>query len=105
MKESRVSKIIGIAQDIKHFENSLLKIEGVDDPVSELMRFQFQHSKDQLIKDLIVELLQSGIDFQEIEVFLSRLMVYLSRNNGQGEKLSPLVQSSLQEVERLVAIP
>ena len=104
MTESSVSKIIGIVQDIKHFENSILKTKDMADPMSELMRFQFQHSKDQLIKDLIVELVRSGIDFHEIEDLLSQLTAYLSRKEGQGEKLTPLVQSSLQEVGRLVAI-
>jgi len=104
MKESRISKIVGIAQDIAHFENALLKIKGMDDPMSDIMRFQYQHSKDQLIKDLMVELVQSGVDFREIEDFLSRLTSYLSSREGQGEKLSPIVQSSLQDVERLVVI-
>ena len=55
MTETSVSRIIGIVQDIKHFEDSILKTQGAD-PMSELMRFQFQHSKEQLVKDLIVEL-------------------------------------------------
>ena len=103
MTETSVSRIIGIVQDIKHFEDSILKTQGAD-PMSELMRFQFQHSKEQLVKDLIVELVRSGIDFQEIEDLLARLTAYLSRKEGQGEKISPAVQSSLREVERLVAV-
>lgn len=72
--------------------------------MSELMRFQFQHSKEQLVRELMIELVRSGIDFHEIEDLMARLMTFLSHKVGQGEKPSPVVMSSLREVERLVAI-
>ncbi|MFN0033978.1 MAG: hypothetical protein ACKVUS_02855 [Saprospiraceae bacterium] len=103
MKESRISKIVGIAQDIKHFDNALLKIRTATDPMSEIMRFQFQHSKEQLFKELMAELVLSGIGFREIEGFLAKLTAYLSDHDTKGEPISPVVKASLQEVERLVA--
>jgi hypothetical protein len=91
MKESHISKIVGIAQDLKHFENSLEKINGMNDPMCELMRFQFQHSKEKLLKELLVELVNSGIDFKEIQDFMTSLTNYLSQKDGKGENFLQLL--------------
>ncbi|MCY7330190.1 MAG: hypothetical protein LH618_16685 [Saprospiraceae bacterium] len=102
MKESRISKIVVIAHDIKHFDNMLLGTKTSADPINEIMRFQFQHSKEQLFKELMAELVLSGIGFREIAGFLAKLTTYLSDHDTEGEPLSPVLKASLQEVERLV---
>jgi PP-loop superfamily ATP-utilizing enzyme len=104
MKESSISKIVGISHDIKHFEKSIDNIKGMDDPMCNLMRWQFQHSKEQLLKELMVELVNSGIEFSEIQSYLNSVTSYLSRNEGKGEKLPEIALINLQEVEKLMAV-
>jgi hypothetical protein len=104
MKESSISKIVGIIHDIKHFENSIQIMNGDTDPICDIMRWQFQHSKEQLLKELMVELVNSGIEFSEIQGYLNSVTSYLSRNEGKGEKLPEIALINLQEVEKLMAV-
>lgn len=102
MTKDSLNKIIGIVHDIKHFDQTLRSSQTWDDEMGKIMRFQDEHSKAELIKDLIVELVRSNIGFREIEGFLAKLNTYLSDHDTAGEPLSPMLKASLQEVERLV---
>ena len=102
MTKDSLNKIIGIVHDIKHFDQVLHSTQAWDDKVGDLVRFQDEHSKAELVKDLIIELLRSGVGFREIEGFLAKLTTYLSTHDAGGEPLSPVIKASLQELERLV---
>lgn len=104
MTKDSLNKIIGIVHDIKHFDQVLHSTQVWDDEMGNLVRFQDEHSKAELVKELIIELLRSGIGFREIEGFLAKLTAYLSSHETHGEPISPTVKASLQEVERLVAL-
>jgi hypothetical protein len=104
MKETFISKIVSTIDAIKHFENSMKLLDGNTDPICDIMRFQFQHSKEQLLKELMVELVNSGIEFREIQGYLNSLTNYLSHKEGTGEKLPAIAMSNLEEVERLMAV-
>lgn len=103
MTEESLIKINGIVHDIKHFDNGLRKMNSWDDEVANVMRFQYQHSIEQLVKDLIVELVRSDISIREFSTILIQLTDYLSRHETRTEPVSPLLKSSLKEVESLVA--
>lgn len=102
MTESSISKIIGITDELKSIEAELSKMELWNDTVGDLMKFQFQHMKQELLKDLLVELIRSGADFKEIDEPIAMLTLYLSQRS-EGEQLAPEVKSSLMEIKRLVA--
>jgi hypothetical protein len=102
MTESSISKIIGITDELKGIEAQLSKMESWNDTVGDLMKFQFQHMKQELLKDLLVELIRSGADFKEIDESVSMLTLYLAQQS-KGEELAPEVRNSLKEVKRLVA--
>lgn len=102
MTERSISKIIGITDEIKGIEFELSKMNAWNDAVGGLMKFQFQHMKQELIKDLLVELIRSGADFKEIDEPIATLTLYLSQQ-GKGDQLTPEVKSSLKELKILVA--
>lgn len=102
MTETSISKIIGITDELKGIESELSKMNLWNDAVGELMKFQFQHMKQELVKDLLVELIRSSLDFKEIDEPIATLTLYLSQQS-KGEQLTPEVKRSLKELKILVA--
>jgi hypothetical protein len=51
----------------------------------------------------MVELIRGDFDHSEIDTFFSHFSEFLSKKY-KSEKLSPEIKSSLQEVERLMAV-
>ncbi|MBC7774552.1 MAG: hypothetical protein H7246_03870 [Phycisphaerae bacterium] len=103
MTDTSISKIIGITDELKGIEAELTKMESWNDTVGDLMKLQFQHIKQELLRDLLVELIRSETDFKEIDESVTMLTLYLSRQSN-GEALAPEVKKSLKEVKRLVAV-
>ncbi len=104
MNNTSLDKITGIVHDLKHFDAELNAMQSWNDEMGEIMRFQYQHTKSELIKDLIIELLRSGIPFNKIDAFVFRLTTYLSKQEKKSEPLPQILKSSMQEVDRLVAM-
>jgi len=102
MTETSISKIIGITDELKGIEAELSRIASWNDTVGDLMKLQFQKMKQELLKDLLVELIRSGADFNELDDAIATFTLYLSRQS-KGEHLEPEVKNSLKEVKRLVA--
>ncbi|MBK9016716.1 MAG: hypothetical protein IPM82_23030 [Saprospiraceae bacterium] len=57
--------------------------------------------KQELLKDLLVELVQSGVSFNSAGDFIQRLTTYL-KSTAQQEKLPKSISSKLAEVEKLL---
>jgi hypothetical protein len=99
MTDHTLDNIAGIISEMQGIETQLGKMTNWNDEVGQLMKFQFQHMKRKLMKELMIELINADVDFADLTpIFISFL------SNPNGEKLSPEIKSSLQEVERLMAV-
>jgi hypothetical protein len=103
MTKINISKIVGLIAEIKAIDEQLISMSGWDDTVGELMHLQFQQMKREMLKDLMVELIRGDFDHSEIDSFFTHFSEFLSKKY-KSEKLSPEIKSSLQEVERLMAV-
>ena len=81
MTQASISKIIGITHELKDIEFELYKLESWKDTVGDLMKLQFQKMKQELLKDLLIELIRSGADFNELDDAIATLTLYLSRQS------------------------
>jgi len=97
------SKISGIAKEIKIAEEALLDWKSKDEPIAAVMISQYESLKKDLLKDLLVELVRTGISFNTAGDFIQRLTTYL-RNEEADLPLPIGVKQEFAEVERMLAI-
>ena len=74
-----------------------------DDVVGGFMKFQFVHMKRELLKELLIELIESAANLADMDDTFLKFFAYLS-NQDKSARLSPEIRSSLREVEELVAM-
>jgi hypothetical protein len=96
------SKIIGIVAEMQGIEVQLSTMTDWNDEVGQLMKFQFQHMKRELLKELMIELINSNVDLSDIDPTFSHFINFLS--NPKNEKLSNEDKLRLIEVERMMAV-
>ncbi len=102
MENSIAVKISGIVHEIKNIDIQLEKNAGWDDEVGKFMAFQFMEMKRELLKELVIELIRSNVDFSQFDSILNYYSNYLSQT-FKTETLTPEIKFQLQEVEGLLA--
>jgi len=98
----RQSKVPAITKEIKLADEALREWKAKEDPLAATMVMQYELLKKDLLKDLLVELVQSGVSFKSAGAFIQRLTAYIQKIEKE-EKLSENVSSKLAEVEKLLA--
>jgi hypothetical protein len=96
-----ICKLSSLTNDLKIADAALQEWKGKDEPLSATMVMQYELLKQELLKDLLVELVQSGISFNSAGDFIQRLTTYL-KSTAQQEKLPKSISSKLAEVEKLL---
>ena len=94
-------KITTLTSDLKIADAALQSWKGKDEPLSATMVLQYELLKQELLKDLLVELVQSGISFNSAGDFIQRLTSYL-QTTEQKKQLPNAIRSNLEEVEKLL---
>ncbi|MBI5916302.1 MAG: hypothetical protein HY842_13075 [Bacteroidetes bacterium] len=94
-------KLASLTNDLKIADAALQEWKGKDEPLSATMVMQYELLKQELLKDLLVELVQSGVNFNSAGDFIQRLTNYL-KSTEQQEKLPKFISSKLAEVEKLL---
>jgi hypothetical protein len=82
--------------------NQLGKITNWNDELGEFSKFQFQHMKRELVKELMIELIKNDVNLSDLETTFSNLAKFLS--NADSEKLSHEDKLNLQKVEQIMAV-
>ncbi len=104
MIETPISKILSFAEDIRHFNNGIKRMEGWEsDPVTDLMVWQYEMSKDDLLKEMIIEMANIGITLHDFEKALAQLSVDAKKTEKKSKARPHVSKSTFQEVERMVA--
>ncbi len=94
-------KLSSLTSDLKIADAALQSWKAKDEPLSSTMVMQYELLKQELLKDLLVELVQSGISFNSAGDFIHRLTTYL-KSTSQQEKLPKSISSKLAEVEKML---
>ncbi len=95
------AKISTITNDLKIAETALLEWKAKDEPLAKTMVMQYELLKKELLKDLLVELVESGVNFNSVGDFIQRLTAYL-KSKEKLEKLPKAITANLTEVEKLL---
>ena len=100
---TKKSKIPAIANEIRQADEALREWKSKREPLSEVMILQYELLKKDLLKDLLVELVQSGVSFKSAGDFIHLLTGYLQKAE-KAEQLSPALKKNLAAVEKLLAM-
>ena len=94
-------KLTSLTSDLKIADAALQSWKAKDEPLSATMVMQYELLKQELLKDLLVELVQGGISFNSAGDFIQRLTSYL-QTTEQKKQLPTAIRSKLEEVEKLL---
>ncbi len=94
-------KIYGIVEEIKKTHAMILYHQQGNDPADEILAEQFRIRNRKLFKELLAELVLSGVSFKSTAPIIRRLTVYLEKSDVAGTFPKEL-KSNLAEVEKLV---
>ncbi len=100
--KTRQSKISAIAREIKIADEALREWSAKNEPLAPTMVFQYELLKKDLLKDLLVELVQSGVSFNSAGSYIQQITSYLQKMEKK-ERLSEVVRGNLEEVEKVLA--
>lgn len=98
---TRKNKIPAIARELKIAEAALLEWKSKEEPLAATMVMQYELLKKELLKDLLVELVQTGVSFNSAGDFIHRLTAYL-QNMEQKQPLPNAIRSNLAEIETML---
>lgn len=95
-------KVYGITEEIKKTQSMIQLYEGGNDPADSIMEQQFLIRKNNLFRELLSELILSGISMTPIKDLIQQLASYIEKSEQQ---LSPIKEEKydLREVEKLLA--
>ena len=96
-------KIQDIIGELKDTEKMVSLYENAEDPVAEVMAYQFRRRKAKLMKELLSELALSGASFKSTGRTIQRLTSYLEALDEE-DATSKELKSNLAEVEKLMAV-
>ena len=96
------SKIPSIANEIRQADTAVREWQSKKEPLSATMVMQYELLKKDLLKDLLVELIQSNISFKSAGNFIQRLTLYLQKSE-QEETISEAIKKELKSVEKILA--
>ena len=85
-------KLTSLTSDLKSADAALQSWKAKDEPLSATMVMQYELLKQELLKDLLVELVQGGISFNSAGDFIQRLTSYL-QTTEQKKQLPTAIRS------------
>lgn len=94
-------KIHGIVEEIKKTHAILHFHEQGKDPADTILAEQFRIRKIKLFKELLAELVLSGITFKSMAPVIRRFTAYLEKSDVRGD-FPKEIKSNLAEVEMLM---
>jgi len=103
MNES-IAEIKGIIDEIEMTENLIIQLKKGDQGATlEVMLGEMLRKKRNLIRELISNLIQSGIDFKEFKNLYQTAFEYLMTNEQPTTKAHPDLINLFKKAENLMA--
>lgn len=103
MKDSSLSKIIGISCDFKLLESMKRQTEAWEkNPVHDFLVRQDQHSLDELTQEMAKEMLANGWGFSEIADFIEKLQ-NANYDRENEDALVAEIKNWINEAEQMTA--
>lgn len=96
-------KIYGITEDIKQTQSMIQLYQGGGDPADSIMEQQFLIRKSNLFRELLSELILSGISIAPIKDLIQQLTNYIENTENQL-KTTKSETYDLKEVRQLLSI-